>query len=38
VSYDPDIRLDGNPKNDDCNTSNNVRDRAGSELSALFAH
>lgn len=24
VSYDPDIRMDGNPDNDDCNASNNV--------------
>ncbi|HEY8075254.1 MAG TPA: hypothetical protein VIF62_14115 [Labilithrix sp.] len=36
VTYDPDIRLDGNPKNDDCNGGDNVRDRAGSEISALF--
>lgn len=24
VSYDPDIRMDGNPDNDDCNAGNNV--------------
>jgi hypothetical protein len=24
ISYDPDILLDSNPENDDCNTSNNV--------------
>lgn len=24
VSYDPDIRMDGNPGNDDCNAGNNV--------------
>jgi hypothetical protein len=38
IVYDPDIRLDGNPKNDDCKMSNNTRERTGAEISALFAH
>jgi hypothetical protein len=36
VTYDPDIRLDGNTKNDDCNSGNNVKDRAGSDINGLF--
>jgi hypothetical protein len=36
VVYDPDIRLDGNPKNDDWNNANNVFERNGSAVRALF--
>lgn len=36
VSYDPDILLDGNTKNDDCRTNNNTLERSGSALNALF--
>jgi hypothetical protein len=36
ISYDPDISIDGNPKNDDCVTSDNSRERPGGEISALF--
>jgi hypothetical protein len=33
---DPDILLDGNPRNDDCGRTNNTRDRAGSDINAMF--
>lgn len=36
IVYDPDIRLDGNPKNDDCNMNNNQKERSGTEINALF--
>ncbi len=36
ISYDPDILLDSNPKNDDCGAANNRRERPGGEISALF--
>ncbi len=36
ISYDPDIRMDGNPKNDDCNINNNQMERSGTEINALF--
>jgi hypothetical protein len=36
ISYDPDIRLDGNTKNDDCNPSNDVRERSGADINAMF--
>ena len=36
VVYDPDIRLDSNTKNDDCNNANNSKERNGSEINALF--
>lgn len=36
IVYDPDILLDGNPRNDDCGRANNTRDRAGSDINALF--
>jgi hypothetical protein len=32
ISYDPDIRIDGNPANDDCRMGNNSRRLSGSEL------
>lgn len=37
LSYDPDILLDGNPNNDDCNPNNNTRTRSTSGIGALFA-
>src|SRR5262245_33899036 len=36
VTYDPDIRLDGNTKNDDCNGANNARERSGGDINAMF--
>ena len=36
VAYDPDIRIDGNVKNDDCNGGNNVRERSGADINGLF--
>lgn len=36
IGYDPDIRLDSNPKNDDCNMNNNQMERSGTEINALF--
>lgn len=36
LSYDPDIYLDGNPMNDDCNGSNNDLTRSGADINALF--
>jgi hypothetical protein len=36
IVYDPDIRNDGNVKNDDCRMGNNVLDRAGTDINALF--
>ncbi len=36
IVYDPDIRLDGNPNNDDCNMSNNTRQRSGTEINAML--
>lgn len=36
IAYDPDITLDSNPKNDDCNTNNNQMERSGKEINALF--
>lgn len=36
ITYDPDIRMDGNPKNDDCNMNNNQKERSGTEINALF--
>ena len=36
ITYDPDIFIDGNEENDDCNLDNNGLDRAGVEVSALF--
>ena len=32
IGYDPDIRIDGNPANDDCRMGNNSRRLSGSEL------
>jgi hypothetical protein len=36
ISYDPDIRLDSNPANDDVNIPNNTLVTHGSAISALF--
>lgn len=36
IVYDPDIRLDSNPKNDDCNINNNQKERSGADINALF--
>ncbi|ACI21234.1 MULTISPECIES: hypothetical protein [Thermodesulfovibrio] len=36
IAYDPDIRMDSNPKNDDCNMNNNQKERSGTEINALF--
>ncbi|MCA9588553.1 MAG: hypothetical protein KC657_24720 [Myxococcales bacterium] len=36
ITYDPDIFLDGNTKNDDCNMNNNARVRAPASINALF--
>ncbi len=36
ISYDPDIYIDANPNNDDCNTLDNALERSGSEINDLF--
>lgn len=36
LTYDPDITIDGNPRNDDCNLRNNRFQRRGSEINALL--
>jgi len=36
ISYDPDIRMDSNPDNDDCNMNNNRIEKSGTEINALF--
>ncbi|MEN9216456.1 MAG: hypothetical protein Q6K90_03920 [Gloeomargarita sp. HHBFW_bins_162] len=36
VGYDPDIRIDANPNNDDCRLGNNRLERSGSAINALF--
>lgn len=36
IGYDPDILLDGNPNNDDCNSNNNQLERSGADVNALF--
>jgi hypothetical protein len=36
IVYDPDIRLDGNPKNDECTSANNKKERSGADINALF--
>jgi hypothetical protein len=36
IAYDPDIYLDGNPNNDDCNAANNSLSRSGFDVQALF--
>ena len=34
--YDPDIYIDGNPNNDDCNSRNNRMERLGEDINFLF--
>ncbi len=36
IVYDPDIRLDGNPKNDDINSKNNQLQVPGTRINDLF--
>lgn len=36
ISYDPDIFIDGNPNNDDINSSNNTLILAGNTINSLF--
>lgn len=36
ISYDPDIKTDGNPKNDDCNGANNKITRSGYDIHKIF--
>jgi hypothetical protein len=36
IVYDPDMRLDGNPKNDDINSKNNQLQVSGARISDLF--
>ena len=36
VIYDPDIKLDSNPQNDDCRSSNNCKTPRGSDINKLF--
>ncbi len=38
ITYDPDIYMDNNKDNDDCNQGNNKKDRSGSEINDLFRH
>ncbi len=36
IVYEPDIRNDGNPKNDDCRMNNNTLERTGADMNPLF--
>lgn len=36
IAYDPDIRLDGNPRNDDCNMGDNQKTVAPARINRLF--
>ncbi|AZZ37415.1 hypothetical protein CIK05_11625 [Bdellovibrio sp. qaytius] len=36
VTYDPDIYLDSNPRNDDCSNANNDRSRSGADINGLL--
>ncbi len=38
ISYDPDIYLDANKKNDDCNQNNNKKELPGTEINRLWPH
>lgn len=38
IVYDPDILIDGNRFNDDCNSTNNVRRMRGSAINGLFSN
>ncbi len=35
LSYDPDIRMDSNPQNDDAIMTNNMRELSGMKLNAI---
>jgi len=37
IVYDPDIKMDGNPRNDDCNSANNRKQRSGTDINRLFS-
>lgn len=37
VNLDPDIFIDGNEQNDDCNTNNNMLQRSTTDINALFS-
>ena len=37
LSFDPDIRLDGNPSNDDCRMNNNRKRLSGQTINAMLA-
>ncbi|MFQ5430819.1 MAG: hypothetical protein ACE5E1_10970 [Phycisphaerae bacterium] len=36
IAYDPDIFIDGNDNNDDCANSDNLLERSGGDINALF--
>jgi len=36
IVYDPDIYMDANKENDDCNGNNNQKDRSGSDINAML--
>ena len=36
ITYDPDIRMDGNPRNDDCRDDNNRLERSGTAINDLL--
>lgn len=36
ISFDPDITLDSNPDNDECNSANNRKSRSGAGINRLF--
>lgn len=36
IMYDPDIQLDNNPRNDDCNSGNNVKEVSGYDIHNIF--
>lgn len=36
LSFDPDIYIDGNTKNDDCVTTNNTKERSSADINAMF--
>jgi hypothetical protein len=36
IGYDPDIAIDGNPQNDDCNGQNNKLKRSGDDINAML--
>ncbi len=36
ITYDPDIYMDGNEDNDDCNQNNNKKERSGTEINDML--